>query len=74
VAELALDDVQRHPLPGELDGMRVTQLMRRKASPDARLGGVPAKLAADCGGRSGSTAGWAVDHAEQRARRHLNSL
>jgi len=29
--------------------MRVTQLVRREAAPDAPLGGVPAKLATDRG-------------------------
>jgi hypothetical protein len=35
VAELALDHVERHALAGELDGMRVAQLMRREAAPDS---------------------------------------
>ncbi len=45
--ELALDDVQRDALAGELDGVCVAQLVRCETSADARLGGVPAKLAAD---------------------------
>src|SRR3954451_16494262 len=36
VTQLTLDDVQRHALAGELDRMRVTQLMRREAAPDPR--------------------------------------
>jgi hypothetical protein len=49
VAELALDDVQRHALAGELDRVRVTQLVRRKAPPDARLNREVPELAADGG-------------------------
>jgi hypothetical protein len=37
VPQLALDDVQRHAFPRHLDGMRVTQLMRRKAPPQTGL-------------------------------------
>src|SRR4051794_1635595 len=36
MAELSLDDVQRHALPGHLDRVRVTELMRRKAPPHTR--------------------------------------
>ena len=49
MAELALNGVQRDTLAGELDGMRMAQLMRREAAPDARLGGMPAKLSAHRG-------------------------
>ena len=72
--ELALDDVQRHSLAGELDGVRVTQLMGCEASPDACFDGVAAKLGADRGGRPGASAGGAVNHAEQRACRELETL
>jgi hypothetical protein len=44
LAELALDDVERHPLARELDGVGVTQLVRREAPPDTCLGGEPAEL------------------------------
>ena len=47
MAELALDDVERYSLAGELDGVCVAKLVRREASSDACLGGVPAKLTAD---------------------------
>jgi hypothetical protein len=46
VTELALDDVHRHSLSGELYCVRVAQLVGRKAAPDACLGCMPAKLAA----------------------------
>lgn len=42
--ELALDDVQGHALTGHLDGVRVPQLMRRKAPPHAGPGGRPGEL------------------------------
>ena len=74
MTELALDDVHRHSLTSELYRVRVAQLVGREAAPDACLGCMPAKLVADCGGRSGSTAGGAVNHAEQRARREAEAL
>ena len=49
VAELALDDVQRHALSGELKGMRVAQLVRRQAPPHAGASGEPAELASHGG-------------------------
>src|SRR5439155_26674260 len=74
MAELALDDVQRDTLAGELDGVRMTQLVGSEASPDTCLSGMAAKLGADGGRRPRSTAGRAVDHAEQWARRELEAL
>jgi hypothetical protein len=47
--ELALDDVERNALAGELDGVGVAQLVGREAAPHARLGGEPAKLDAHPG-------------------------
>jgi hypothetical protein len=38
VLELALDDVQRHALAGELERVRVTQLVRREPAPETRPG------------------------------------
>ena len=67
--ELALDDVQRHALAGELQGVRVAQLVRRKPAPDAGAGGDPPKLGADGGARPRSSAGRAVDDAQQRPDR-----
>ena len=43
--ELPLDDDQRHALAGHLDGVRVPQLVRREASPDAGLPGDVSQLA-----------------------------
>ena len=44
MAELALDDVQRHALAGELERVRVAQLMRREPAPDTRFGGEAPEL------------------------------
>jgi hypothetical protein len=49
VAELALDDVQRHALAGEFERVRVAQLVRREPPPDAGARGEPAELGADRG-------------------------
>jgi hypothetical protein len=37
--QLALNDVQRHALAGELERVRVAQLVRREPAPDSGLGG-----------------------------------
>ena len=66
MAELALDHVQRHALAGELDGVGVAPLMRRKAPPDTRLHSEPAEFDADPGARPGPAASRAVDDADQR--------
>jgi hypothetical protein len=50
VAELALAHVERHPLARELNGVGVTQLVRREAAPDTGLRGEPAEF--DARGRS----------------------
>jgi hypothetical protein len=49
MAELALDDVECNAFAGELERVRVAQLVRRKAAPDPGAGGEPAELAADRG-------------------------
>jgi hypothetical protein len=49
VPVLALNDVQRHALTGELERVRVTQLVRREPPPDAGAGSNPPELAADGG-------------------------
>jgi hypothetical protein len=50
VSQLALDDVQRHALTRELNGVRVTQLARGEP-PDAGADGEPAELGTDPGTR-----------------------
>jgi hypothetical protein len=73
VPELALDDVERNALAGELDGVRVAQLMWREAPPHVRLGGEPPERDPDAGARPGAAAGRAVDDAEQRPDRQLEA-
>jgi hypothetical protein len=48
-AERALDDVQRHALASALGRVRVAELMRREAPPDAGAGAEPAELGAHAG-------------------------
>jgi hypothetical protein len=74
VAELALDDVERHALACELDGVRVAQLVRCEAAPDPRLRGEPAELDADVGARPEPAARRAVNDAEQRPDREARAL
>jgi hypothetical protein len=45
VAELPLDDVQRHALAGEFERVRKARLMRSKAAPDRGASGEPAVAA-----------------------------
>jgi hypothetical protein len=66
VPELALDDVERDALAGQR--VPVAQLVRREATPDPRLSGESAELAADRGAGPRSPAGRSVDDAEQRIR------
>ena len=56
MAELALDDDQRHALAGHLDGVGVAGLVWREASPHAGLAGDAAQLRAGRGGRPGPPA------------------
>ncbi len=44
--ELALDDGQRGPFTGELDSVRMAQLVGRKPPPHPRLGGETLELRA----------------------------
>src|SRR5215211_5862735 len=64
--QLALDDVQRYALAGELERVRVAQLVRREPPPGAGPGSDPPELAAHGGARPRSPARRAVDDAEQR--------
>jgi hypothetical protein len=45
MAELALDDVQRHALAGQFERVRVAQLVRRKPASHAGVRGEPPELA-----------------------------
>ena len=67
VTELALDDVERYAFARHFNGVRVAELMRRKAAPDAGPRSQAAKLCSrgEVGPRS--SARCAGDYAEQRA-------
>ena len=60
MAELALDDDQRHAFASQLDGVSVPELVRREASADASRDGGPAHVPL---GRRRLTSG---DHASDR--------
>jgi hypothetical protein len=62
-----------HALAGELDGVRVAELVRCEAPPDPRVGGEAAELDLDVGARPGPPAGRAVDDAKQRPDRELDA-
>jgi hypothetical protein len=66
VPQLALDQRDRDAFVEQLDGVRVTQLVRREPSPDASVACNPAQLDPDGAGRPRPAAGGSVDHAEQR--------
>src|SRR4051812_3399734 len=71
VAELALDDDERHALVCHLDGVGVAQLVRCETLANACGRRRAAQLGARGGGRPWSSSGRAVDDAEQRADREL---
>ena len=74
MAELALDDVDRHSFMGELDGMRVTQLMGSVAPPDASVEGELSQFGTGGGGRPAAASSWPVDDAEQRSGRQRHAV
>ena len=53
VAQLALDDQQRHAFAGHFDGMSMAQLVRRKPAAHPRPAGSHVQLGADAGWRHG---------------------
>jgi hypothetical protein len=67
--ELSLNNVDRHPLPGELDSVRVPHLMGREPAAHPGLRRQLAKFCADSGRRPRATTSGAVDYAEQRPDR-----
>jgi hypothetical protein len=62
VAELALDDDQRHAFARELDGVDVPELMRREAPADASLDRGPPHIRSGGAGPVATTRR-IVDHA-----------
>jgi hypothetical protein len=65
VPELSLQDRQRHAFTGELNGVRVAELMWREPAPDASVGREPSELCAHGGARPGAEARGSV----RRSRR-----
>jgi hypothetical protein len=73
MAELALDDVDRDSLAGELDRVRMSQLMGSEPVAHTCVGGELAQFGAGGGGRPPPPARGAVDDAEQRSGRQRHS-
>jgi hypothetical protein len=74
MSELALDDVDRHSFAGELDGMRVAQLIGREPPPDAGVDGERAQFGSSGGRGPAAAAGGSVDDAEQRSGRQQHAV
>ena len=66
MAQLALDDDERHALVRHLDRVGVSELVRREAAPHAGRSGCVAKLGARGGGRPAPASRRADDDAEER--------
>ncbi len=73
--QLALDDIERHPLVGELDGVGVAQLVGREPPPHPglwpRRAGSRARVASLA---QGLAKGPSVDHAQQRPDGHAHAF
>ena len=67
VAELALDDYERHAFASHFDGVGVPQLMWGEPSPDACCDGGAPQFGACGGGRPLATTRPAVEDTEQGA-------
>jgi len=73
VAELALDDVQRHAFTSHLDGMGVTELVRSETAPHAGVEGEAPQLRSCSRARPRPPARRTIDDAEERADRHARA-
>src|SRR5947208_1196730 len=67
VAELALDDDERHTFASHFDGVGVPQLMRGEPSADTCCDGGAPQFGASAGGGPLATTGPAIEDTEQRA-------
>ncbi len=73
VAELPLNDHERHALESHFDGMRVSQLVRGEPSADTCCNGGAPQLSSSGGGRPLTTTRSAVEDTEQRANWKLDA-
>jgi hypothetical protein len=71
--ELALDDDQGHALTRHLNGMRVSQLVRREPAANSGFASGVAKLRSDPSGSARPTARRSSEHTEQRVYRKRGS-
>ena len=67
MAELPLNDDERHAFASHLNGVRVPELMWSESSTDTRSDGSTAQLGSSGGGRPLTTTRPAVEDTEQRA-------
>ena len=74
MAELALDDVDRHSFAGELDGMRVTQLMWSEPPSHAGVDGELTQFGSGGGRGPAAASRWPIDDAEQRPGRQRHAV
>ncbi len=74
MSELASDDVDRDPLARNLDGVRVSELVRRESAPDSPLGREGTQFGAGGCGGPGPAAGGSVDHAQQPTDRQHDAV
>ena len=74
MAELALDDVDRDSFAGELDGVRVAQLMGGEPPPHASVDGELAQFGSGGGGGPAAASSWPVDDANQRSGRQRHAM
>src|SRR5687768_6095436 len=74
MAELPLDDVQRHALPRHLDGMGMAKLMRCETPPNPCPNRQPAQRLPGAAGVPGLTSPRSSDDAEEGAQRERASV
>jgi len=67
VAQLALNDNERHAFASHLDSVGVPELVRGEATPHTGSGGRPTQLGTRRGIGPVAAARWSVDDAEQRS-------
>jgi hypothetical protein len=73
VSEFALDEDERDAFAGHLDGLGVTELMRRESAPHSCRGGGAPQFGTGGSRRPLPPARGAVDDAQQRSDRELDA-